>query len=213
VSAEVNPAHQDDNYWQLRLEEAFLERETPLEARTFLRGFRTKACPVLLRCSDEQHYMVKGRQAGRQIVNDQIVAQLGVFLGAPVGQPRLIDVSAALVEIEQGLAHIPPGVAHGTLWIPNCFNSWELIATSQPENRPRLAQLAVLYAWVVPADWQFLFNHEPPRLIYSVDHGHFFPGGPDWQPEDLRIADPPSMPKCFQDCALTPGELQEALVL
>jgi hypothetical protein len=211
VSAEIKQTPQDDEYWRCQLATASLERETPIQARTFLRGYRTKACPVVMQCSDGQNYMVKGPQAGRQIVNDQIVARLGVLLQAPVGKPRLIEISKELIEIEPRLSHMPPGAAHGTLLIPNCIDQIALIATSQPENRSRLARLAVLYGWVVPGDWQFLFDRTPPRLIHSVDHGHFFPGGPDWQTEDLLSATAPSMPGCFQDCELTPSELADAL--
>lgn len=211
MSAEVNQAPQNDEYWRCQLAAASLERETPIPAQTFLRGYRTKACPVMVQCADGQDYMVKGQQAGRQIVNDQIVARLGILLGAPVGKPRLIEIPAELIAIEPRLLHILPGSAHGTLFIPNCFDQYKLIATSQPENRPRLARLAVLYGWVVPGDWQFLFDSTPPRLIHSVDHGHFFPGGPDWSTEDLQLATTPCMPECFQTCELTPDELADAL--
>ncbi|WP_027268929.1 HipA family kinase [Leptolyngbya sp. PCC 6406] len=194
------------------LQNASPTQDPPLQARTYLRAWRTKAQPVLLNCADGGQYMVKGRQAGRQIINDQVVARLGTLLGAPVGEPKLIDVPSALIEIEPNLSHLQPGIAHGTRFIPDCMDQPELIATSQPENRSRLARLAVLYAWVVPGDWQFLFSKSPPRLVYSVDHGHFFPGGPEWTVRDLQQAAPPYLPSCFSVCALTPEDWVEALL-
>lgn len=196
--------------WQKLLESFSTQRETPLPARTFRRGWRTKAQPVLLRCADGNEYMVKGQQAGRQIVNDQIVARLGVALSAPVGEPRIIEISRELIAIEPNLAHIPAGTAHGTLFIPDCVDEYELIATSEPSNRLRLAFLATLYSWAYANDWQFLFKRNPPRLIYSVDHGHFFPNGPDWTIEDLRQAPAAQMTSCFSNCGFTLAELAHA---
>lgn len=210
MNADVDQAKVEAGYLS-EIETACSKRNIPIQAKTFLRGYRTKAQPVLLRCADDQNYMVKGMQAGRQIINDQIVARLGMMLGAPVGEPQLIYIPAELIEIEPRLAHISPGAAHGTLLIPQCDDHIELIATSEPNNRTRLAHLAVLYGWIVPGDRQFLFSMSPPRIIYSVDHGHFFPNGPDWKIEDLLNASFPILPECFSGCSLTTEELSEAL--
>ncbi|AFZ35460.1 hypothetical protein Sta7437_1904 [Stanieria cyanosphaera PCC 7437] len=59
-----------------------------------------------------------------------------------------------------------------------------MIATSEPANRPRLVSLAVLFGWTHANDRQFIFQNIPPRIIYSVDHGHFFPNPPDWKIKD-----------------------------
>ncbi|MEL6853826.1 MAG: HipA family kinase [Cyanobacteria bacterium J06607_13] len=144
MNADVNQTGQGKEY-QKAIARACSKREDFIQARTFLRGFSTKAQPVLMKCADGQNYMVKGQQAGRQIVNDQIVARLGIFLGAPVGRPKLIDIPEELIGIEPKLSHISAGVAHGTLFIPNCIDQIELIATSEPGNRTRLAHLAVVY--------------------------------------------------------------------
>jgi hypothetical protein len=154
--------------------------------------------------------MVKGQQAGRQIVNDQVVARLGVALGAPVGEPRIIEIPRELIEIEPNLAHIPAGTAHGTLFIPDCIDECELIATSEPRNRVRLVLLATLYSWIGANDWQFLFKRTPPRLVHSVDHGHFFPNGPDWTVQDLLQAPCVHMTPCFSNCGFTVDELAQA---
>ena len=181
------------------LEDWVKQREKPLRAVTFRRGWSSKARPVLMRYKDGHEYVVKGQQAGRQIVNDRIIAHLGLTINAPVGEPRVIEVPAELVEIERNLSHIFPGTAHGTRFIPDCFDSWELIATSELENRPRLTRLAILYSWVLANDWQFLFKKNPPRLIYSIDHGHFFPGGPEWSEQQLLEAPHVELAPCFHE--------------
>ena len=195
--------------WQQWLQTFAIQLDSPLQAKRFYRAFRTKAQPVLLGCEDGKDYIVKGRQAGRQIVNDQIVARLGLVLGAPVGDPVLVEIAPELIEIEPKLEYIAPGVAHGTRYIPNCFDQFTLIATSEPANRSRLIRLALLYGWTCAKDHQFLFNTTPPRLIHSVDHGHFFPNGPNWSSQDLNSAPPSILDPYFADCQFTSHEIAE----
>ncbi len=194
--------------WQNWLEQYAIQPIQPLKAITFQRAWRTKAQPILLQCEDSQNYMVKGQQAGRQIVNDQIVARLGECLGAPVGRAKIIEITD-LVAIEPKMADIAPGTAHGTGWIEQCFDSYTLIATSEEENRLRLMLLAILYGWVEANDHQFLFNASPPRLIHSVDHGHFFPKGPDWTIADLASASPARLDPYFVECHFTPDQMSQ----
>ena len=199
-------------HWKQKLNDALSQPEIPIMATTFRKGWRTKAEPVLLKCQDGREYVVKGQQAGRQIVNDNITARLGFAIGAPVGEPKIVEVSAELIAIEPRLSHIRPGTAHATLFIPDCFDSWELIATSEPENRSRFALLAVLYGWVYANDIQFIFQKNPPRLVYSVDHGHLFPGGPDWTKLDLMQAPQAELnPDLYNNCNFTPDEISSAL--
>ena len=198
--------------WKQQLNDALSRPETAISATTFRKGWRTKAEPVLLKCQDGREYVVKGQQAGRQIVNDQITARLGFAIGAPVGEPKIVEVSAELIAIEPRLSHIPSGTAHATLFIPDCFDSWELIATSEPKNRSRFVLLAVLYGWVYANDIQFIFNKNPPRLVYSVDHGHFFPGGPNWTECDLIPAPQAELNSYLREnCNFTPDEISSAL--
>ncbi|MDB9511889.1 hypothetical protein PN499_11890 [Kamptonema animale CS-326] len=199
-------------YWKEQLNNALLKPEIPISAITFRKGWRTKAEPVLLKCNDGREYVVKGQQAGRQIVNDHITARLGFAIGAPVGEPKIVEVSAELIAIEPNLYHIPSGTAHATLYIPDCLDSWELMATSETENRSRFALLAVLYGWVYANDIQFIFHKTPPRLVFSVDHGHFFPSGPDWTEYDLIQAPQAELNSYLcENCNFTEDEISSAL--
>ncbi len=185
------------------------QRSVSVKALTFLRGWRGSAEAVGVLCDDEKSYVIKGSQAGRQVINDEIVARLGVALGAPVGIPELVEISSDLISIEPRLAHIAPGIAHGTLFIQDCDDSRELIRTELPENRMRLALLSVLYGWIVANDCQFLFRRTPPQIVYSVDHGHFFPRGPDWTIELLKCQGPPEVPGVFTNCYFKFDEYQQ----
>jgi hypothetical protein len=182
-----------------------------IQAVSFLKGWRKKSNPVLLQCSDGERYVVKGIHSGRQIVNDQIVAHLGRLLDAPVGVPRLIDVSSELIDLDSNLSAFSPGLAHGTLWIPGCFDAYELLGTGEAENKLRYALLAILYSWVINSDRQFLFNNNPPRLVHSVDHGHCFAGGPDWTIASLRENLEPKIADGFEACHFKSAEFQHML--
>jgi hypothetical protein len=149
---------------------------------------------VALSCEDGQVYVVKGKHAGRQAISDQIVARLGEALGSPTGRPALVEVDQALIDADAQLQNLDgagpfvAGVWHATLHVGNVSDDREAFAhQSVPENRPRYAQLAVLYGWAYTnQDHQFLFAKTEPRLVFSVDHGHFFPGGPNWTAANLQ---------------------------
>ena len=179
-----------------------------IEAKTYWKRWRTKSNPVLLQCADGKKYVVKGKQAGRQIINDQIVARLGLAIEAPVGNPKIINISQELIDIEPELQDFGAGTAHGTEFIPNCIDEWTLIATSEPKNRIRLATLALLYGWTHANDRQFIFRQTPPRIIYSVDHGHFFPNPPEWRIADLEQDTFAVLDSEFENCNFTDDELK-----
>ncbi|WP_254174806.1 HipA family kinase [Planktothrix pseudagardhii] len=187
------PTHQQQQeQWRDALESAITHPEEPLLVERFNDGWgwKTSACPVSVRCIDKQTYIIKGQQAGRQIVNDQIIARLGMALGAPVGRPRIVEISPDLLECEPRYNYLTAGTAHATLFIQNCEDDRDLtkFRTHPAENIPRFASLCVLYGWVLAKDHQFLFEKQYPNRVYSVDHGHFFPGGPNWTQETLSQA-------------------------
>ncbi|MBR8828982.1 MAG: hypothetical protein DSM107014_13965 [Gomphosphaeria aponina SAG 52.96 = DSM 107014] len=72
--------------------------------------------------------------------------------------------------------------------------------------------LATLYGWTNANDHQFLFKKTPPRLIYSVDHGHFFPNPPHWSLDDLLKSSPACLDPYFDCCKFSAEELESAYV-
>jgi hypothetical protein len=162
----------------------------------------------VLGCEDGHDYVVKGRQAGRAIINEQIVGKLGAALEAPVGQINLIDVPADLIGMQADLNHMPPGVSHGSRLILDCSDKLWLAHHDVPDNRPRFAGLAALYGWIPAGDPQLIYGQTAPHLVYSVDHGHFFPGGPNWTVAGLNGAGPCVLyGELMNGCKITREEL------
>lgn len=188
-------------------------REPPVMAHTFLRRWPSYSKPVALACGDGREYVVKTRQAGRAIVNDHVLAHLGFILGAPVGAPKLVDIPTELTSLEPQLTDLPAGIAHGTLFVRNCSDRQWIMHANVMENRNRFALLAVLYGWGYAGDTQLIYGNDPPHLVYSVDHGHFFPGGPNWQVSTLAQAAPAHLEQSIvSECGLTEAEQKGALL-
>jgi hypothetical protein len=176
--------------WGELITAAMANRPVPITAKTYRnKKWSSRNNPVLLVCGDGGEYVVKGAHYPRDVINDQIVGRLARVIGAPVPEMRLIDVPAELIAANPDMRHIPAGLAHGSQSLyPDCTERLNLEAhlLRLPANRSRLALLAVLYGWVKAGDHQFLYRKSRPELVYSVDHGHFFPGGPEWTLEGLQ---------------------------
>src|SRR5205814_9540295 len=131
----------------------------------------------------------------------------GQELGATIGLPRVIDVAAALIALEPKMAQIVRGHPHGTRWVPDCTDASRVQNQQLPEKRPRFAALAVLYGWVLAGNEQFIYHTTTPQLVVSVDHGHFFPNGPDWSIPSIGGAPPPQLnPLIAGACHFTEAE-------
>ncbi len=109
-------------------------------------------------------------------------------MGAPVGEPALVIIPDELVRNEPEMHDIAPGVSHGTLFIRDTTDRSWLIHTDKSYNRERFALLAVLYGWLCAQDNQLIYSNHEPHYVYSVDHGHFLPGGPEWTIASLARA-------------------------
>jgi hypothetical protein len=203
--------------WQNELERLIAKPETPLAIQNFLgKPMKTSARPVRAFGADNQTYIVKGAQAGRQIINDQLVGRLGMLLEAAVAEVTIVEVDPILTTdpTEPEFAYFCPGLAHGSLFISGCMDDRSIIRyQTQSVNRDRLARLSLLYGWVGAADRQFLYKSIPPHVIYSVDHGHFLPGGPDWTIKDLQNAPPVMLDsEIVRSCRFKDTEIQGALM-
>jgi hypothetical protein len=143
------------------------------------------------------------------LVNDHVVAKIGILLGAPVPLVTVIQVPSELISAEPEMSHMTPGLSHGSRFVPQCHDGG---VQGSPENRDRFSRLAVLYGIVAASDQQFIYENQPPNLVHSVDHGHFFPAGPQWTAESLKSA-PSAIPEpSISACALTKEEVSAAAV-
>lgn len=181
--------------WRGLIEDAVDRRPQPIVAETFYRRYTTASHAVELGCADGSRYVVKGlrkdQEQGRMVFNDQVAARLGALLGAPVPQVALIEVSAELITANPGaedqMGHMVPCTAHGSKVIPNVTERINNLDHAD-ENRIRFAILSIFFGWLWAGDRQFIYEKIPPYRVYSHDHGHFFPGGPNWATANLPRA-------------------------
>lgn len=169
-----------------------------VDAETFLQAWGTWSRPVAVRCSDGNIYVVKGLQPtrpemGRALVAEHVVGRLGRTLGAPIPHVVLVNIPAQLIAIEPSIAHLSPGLAHGSLLVANCSDRLGIVPPTTDRNRRAYATLAVLYGWAQANDHQLVSRLDAAGDFFSVDHGLFFPGAPNWDTSSLASAPPPSL--------------------
>lgn len=204
----------NDINWTELIELAKNSRRPPISAHTYRnKKWNSFSKPVALACDDGNDYVVKGRQCGKVIVNEQIVGLLARHIGAPVPEVRVVNVPKELIELQTAeMSHITPGLSHGSRLEGGCTDRLWLSHWDIPENKPRFAALAVLYGWIHPNDNQLIYRLDKPPLVFSVDHGNFFPGGPHWSASSLRAANHPQpLPDIVNGCQLTSEHIQPCL--
>jgi hypothetical protein len=213
VTDETSIQEQDRTRWRLCLEKFLKHPKEPILIIELRRQWNSSARPVLARGIDKYEYVVKGCQAGRQIIIDQIVARLGFAMGAPVGKPQVVEISDELIELNPKFSFLASGKAHATYFIPNCFDDRDASKYKDHSgNRERFALLCALYGWAYSQDEQFIYRKTHPCLVYSVDHGRFFPGGYAWTAETLQNAPEANVHrKLALSCNLTNNEIRQAL--
>jgi hypothetical protein len=179
--------------WERLLDDARATPPYTVRARTYRKSFPTLTKPVLLECEDGLEYVVKGSQGGRSVFNDQVIGKLGISLGVPVCDVISVDISPEFIERNKpAMDHFAPGLAHGCRFIPDCVGAMQITHINEPVNRERYARLALFYGWIVAKYHQFIYQAKAPHVVYSCDHGEFFPCGPDWTEESLMAAPPAS---------------------
>lgn len=198
------------------MNEAAADRLAPIDAVTYRHSFSTNSKPAIVRCADNEEYVVKGEIRGREgeriRTNDHIVGRLGGIIGAPVGEVAVVNLPDELILLQPEMAHFHPGLAHGSKWIPDVTERDSIRHERASENRRRFALLAVLYGWAGAYDRQMIYGDQPPHLVYSVDHGHFFPGNISWTIQNLQNAPMAAPdPQIVSTCRLTPAELTDAV--
>lgn len=199
------------------IQDALACRPRPISAHTYVRRWETSSKPVALLCDDGQAYITKARQNGkpemsRVMITEQVVARLGALLDASVSRAALVQVSAELIGAQKEMNHMEAGVCHGSRQLDDVSEHSGFQHVQVPENRMRFARLAVLYGWVSAADHQFVYSKSSPHLVYSVDHGHFFPNGFNWNTASLTQAGVARLDSTIaQNCKFSDLEIRGAI--
>lgn len=176
--------------------------------------------PLLAIAADGQQYWVKlitNDQGPMVPVNEQIVGRCGELIGAPTCQVEIIDVPASLAGLVSGI-QVEAGLAHGSLNVPRTVNNHELGHRTEDDNSRRHAGIFALHDWCWGGDCQWLFAQTDEQKTYSHDHGHFFPGGPNWQQHPNSLRDLINQPHplheygSFSAAGLSPEALEDYAV-
>ena len=180
-----------------------------IRAETFHRKWGSASRPILVTCDDGAQWVLKGAHNQRANFNEQIVARLGAAIGAAVCEVCVAEIPRALCNIEPQLADVTAGEAHGVRYVPDCTDREGVRHTAEPGNPERFASLQLLYTWAHAGDHQLIYTLNSPHVVYSVDHGHFFPHGPNWTAATLGAC--PAITQLdgtFAPCGLTPQVLK-----
>jgi hypothetical protein len=151
--------------------------------------------PFRATANDNHSYFVKSLQTCPQdqqasLAAEQIVAQVGRLIGAPVCETTLIRIPAALSgwTPRHGSPPLQEGLAHASLALGNAEEHRpSLIARTDDNNSHRHVGVYALYDWCFGTDQQWLFDLDGDRMIFSHDHGLYFPpeGRGGWTRQDL----------------------------
>jgi hypothetical protein len=180
---------------------------------------------VLVRAGKDGDFVVKGIRGwgvtGRMLFAEQVVGMIAQLVGAPVPPVALLRASPAQIQAGRLLRGLTDEVVHGSSYLQGVKDEGRgAFYKRSAENAERFARLSVLYGWAdagPPDRREFLMDRRPPHLVYSVDHGEFFRGGPRWDEASLAVDDPPPRPDrwiarmaALGGIALTPRMIEEA---
>lgn len=143
----------------------------------------------MVRADDGRDYWCKAVNnptSSRIPCNEQVAARLGQLVGVAVTTPVLVEVTD-LVGWEFAVGRqLEPGWVHGAAAVPGAFETRALEHRADDDNRVRHAGFYALIDWLAGGDQQWLYSSVAENAYYSHDHGHFFPGGPDWTVGQLQ---------------------------
>jgi hypothetical protein len=142
--------------------------------------------------------------------NEQIVARWGNLIGVAVCTPQLVKLDGIVDwEIRPGSGRkVEAGWAHGSVAVPGAVETHALDHRTDDDNTRRQAGLFALYDWLHGSDHQWLYSTTAQSAYSSHDHGHYFPGGPDWTPDTLTAAGTTEVKLPFDASGLDGDELK-----
>jgi hypothetical protein len=138
----------------------------------------------LARASDGQRWWVKPEnnfQSPKVVATEYLVGKLGHLIGAPTCEVRIARIPDEIAgwEFRPG-ATLEAGFAHASRDVENAQLMRALEHRQRDDNRRRHAGVFAIYDWCWGSDDQWLYAQTDDLKLYSHDHGHYLPGGPNW---------------------------------
>jgi hypothetical protein len=126
-------------------------------------------------------------QRERVTVTEAIIGRVGGLIGAPVCETSIVTIPNDIAGWEFRPGHaLRPGFAHGSRAVSGVQEDRTLLYVDRDENAVRHAGVFALYDWCFGSDPQWLYAEPEERRLYSHDHGHYLPNGPDWSTTTLQ---------------------------
>ena len=189
--------------------QAFAAGQRTIEqAETMLRKLNGASQSILFECLGGGKFVAKGTRNSQGLVAEYVAARIGQLLEAPVGDVTLVEVPAAL-RTSPPVSDMGAGLAHATRYIENLTDREAIAYADVPGNRGRFGRLCALYSMCGATDHQ-VFYTTSDKLVHSLDHGHFFHGGPNWTTASLNGAPVANVDPWFAGAGLTNVELADA---
>ena len=143
-----------------------------------------------VRASDGRRWWVKplsNPQSERVTINEYLVGRIGSAIGAPTCEVSLIEID------ENHAGHvITPGrvlelgYSYCSADVPDAYEIKSTLSHRlRDDNRARHVGVFALWDLCFGGDPQWLHQTTDDERTWSHDHGHFFPGGPDWTTDSL----------------------------
>ena len=206
-----------DDEWTAAIKNSQSQIRPHTTAETFVNRLRSASQPVVVVCGNGETYHLKAMQPANAAMPwvataEQVVGRIGTLIGAPVPDVRHVDVPQDLVNAEPEMSHMTCGLAHGSRTIPNTSDKLGVQTAGSQRNREAYSALGVLYGWTVAGDPQLIRTMDAAQDVYSVDHGYFFPGGPNWNAGSLGGREAARPDQQFLVNGAEPNKVDEAIV-
>lgn len=148
--------------------------------------------PAKILATNGKQYWIKpvnNNQGPLVPVTEQVVARCGKLIGAPTCDVVLLRIPPELHEHPLSSGQVlQEGITHGSCDVPNAIFVKAFLHRAQDDNARRHAYVYALHDWCWGEDGQWLYAADDDNKLFSHDHGHYLPGGPNWTADPLRAS-------------------------
>lgn len=151
------------------------------------KGGGSQSFPALT-IADERCYVKThpNPQGGRVVCTEYLVSAAGRLVSAPVCEVRPIRITADFegMTFPAGL-QLAIGIGGASMEIPDAVEERGLSHRDRDDNARRQVGVFALHDWCWGGDSQWLYRTSDDNRLFSHDHGHYFPQGPNWTEAEL----------------------------